>query len=686
MHDTAFLQDLAVVMVISGLVTVTFHALKQPVVLGYIVAGVLVGPHVLPRPLITSQENIQTLSELGVVFLLFALGLEFNFRKIRQIGVTAFIVAPLETGLLFFAGIQIGRAFGWSATDSVYLGGIIMISSTTIITKTLADLNKGRERFAEVIFGILIAEDIIAILLIASLSGVAMSGTLEPGAILGTVGRLAIFLVVAIVIGLLVVPKLLGFVARFRNEETLLITVLGLCFGLSMLAVKLKYSAALGAFVMGAIIAEAREIRKIEHLTGPLRDMFSAVFFVAIGLLIDPKLIRDHALPVAVITVTLVVGKILACSFGSFLAGYDRVTSLRVGLGLAQIGEFSFIIAALGVSLGVTSHFLYPIAVAVSSLTSVLTPYLIRHGARLVALYDRLAPRSLLSYQEDYTAWINRLRESRQSSAPRRFIHRILWQLGINVALMAGLFIAAVFVDRLSVDWRLDLPIWTGGRKTLLWLAAMLCSLPIIIATLRKLQALSMLLSELTIRRGPDASGRVAIRTLVSNTILFGGVVGLGLLVLLLSSALLPPWEILVVLVLIALVVAVSLKAFFIKAYSRAQFAIRETLTREPVLHPPPSAKSMPALLEEAELLTVILPARSPAAGKQIREIQLRSRTGASAVVIKRGAETIINPPPEFELHADDQVLLLGDERQLREAEMLLRAEADAASAPSTVS
>src|SRR6266516_929712 len=223
MHNAAFLQDLAVVMIVAGLVTVTFHFLKLPVVLGYILAGVLIGPHALPFPLVTDQQTIHTLSELGLVFLLFALGLEFNFRKIRQIGATAFIVAPLETGLMFFAGYQIGQLFGWSKTDSVYLGGILMISSTTIITKTLVELNKGKEKFAEVIYGILIAEDVIAILLIASLSGVAMTGEFEFSAVLATLARLSIFLVMTVVLGLLVVPKLLGFVARFKSEETLLI-------------------------------------------------------------------------------------------------------------------------------------------------------------------------------------------------------------------------------------------------------------------------------------------------------------------------------------------------------------------------------------------------------------------------------------------------------------------------------
>lgn len=671
MHNAAFLQDLAVVMMVAGLVTVTFRALKLPVVLGYILAGVIIGPHALPSPLVEDEQNIQTLSELGIVFLLFALGLEFNFRKIRQIGATAFIVAPLETALMFFLGFQIGRFFDWSATDSVYLGGIMMISSTTIIAKTLADLGKGKEKFAEVIFGILIAEDIIAILLIASLSGVAMTGAFEWGAVLETMGRLGVFTIMAIVLGLLIVPKLLAFVARLHSEETLLITVLGLCFGLALLAVKLKYSVALGSFIMGALIAESHDIRRIERLTGPLRNMFSAVFFVAIGLLIEPQLLLKYAFPIAVISVLLVLGKIAACSFGSFVAGYDRGTSMRVGLGLAQIGEFSFIIAALGKDLGVTSDFLYPIAVSVSTITSTLTPFLIQHADWLVKFHDRFAPRSLIHYQQDYTAWIQRVRQNRSVSAPRKMVRLMAFQLTINVSLIAGIFLTATLVDRWKIEWLTELPKWTGGRKTVLWLAAMLCSLPVIIATLRKLDALSMLLSEMAIHSNTSPKSKVAMRAMISNTTLFAGIVGLGLLVLALSSVLLPSWEVFVVLGGLGALVAVLLRTFFIRIYSRAQVTIRETLSRDLPQVEPEAGKPMPSLLESAELMTVCVAQGSPAIGRQIREMELRTKTGTTAVAIRRGAETIVSPEPEFEFQLNDCVLLIGNEQQLAGARKL---------------
>ncbi len=672
MHNAVFLQDLAVVMLVAGLVTVVFHWLKQPVVLGYILAGFVIGPHLLPRSLVTSQESVQTLAELGVVFLLFSLGLEFNFRKIRQVGPTAFIVAPLETALLFFAGFAIARAFGWKTMDCVYLGGILMISSTTIIARTLTEMGKNKEPFAQAIYGILIAEDIIAILLVASLSAVTQDGAFDLASALGLFLRLSEFVIVAVVLGLLVVPRLLRFVGRFRGDETLLVTVLGLCFGLALLASKLGFSVALGAFIMGAIMAEADVIRRIERITEPLRDMFSAVFFVAIGMLIDPGMLREHWLPVLTITAALVAGKVLACSFGSFLAGYERGTAIRVGLGLGQIGEFSFIIAGLGASLGVTSSFLYPIAVGVSAITTVLTPYFIRHADKVIALHDRLAPASLKNYQRDYVEWVRRVQLRRAADPVRKIVRRILLQLGVNVALIAAFFIAAMAVDRRAPDLLRGLPAWAGGQKVLLCLGALLCSLPVVVAFLRKLQALSMLLSELAIRERSSHRQKLAMRTLLSNTILFAGSVAMSVLILALSAPLLPPWEILILLCGLAGALAVTLQAHFVRLYSRAQAAIQETLDRPHHRHEPEPVRPLPPLLDQADLRTVTLAEKGHAAGKSIAQLRMRTQCGASIIALRRGQTTKHNPEPNFVLASGDEVLLLGDSDQLRDGEELL--------------
>jgi CPA2 family monovalent cation:H+ antiporter-2 len=278
---------------------------------------------------------------------------------------------------MIWIGYEIGRWFDWNTMDSLFLGAILAISSTTIIVKALNDLKMKNERFAQLIFGVLIVEDILGIGIIALLSSIAVSGTVSSGEVFSTVGKLSLFMIVALVIGILLVPRLLAYVAKFESNEMLLITVLGLCFGFCLLVVKLEYSMVLGAFLIGAIMAESRQLLKIERLIEPVRDLFSAIFFVAIGLMIDPMILLQYAWPIAVITVAVVLGKMLSCGMGAFIAGNDGRTSLRVGMGLSQIGEFSFIIAALGMTLQVTSDF-YPVAVAVSAITTLLTPYLIR--------------------------------------------------------------------------------------------------------------------------------------------------------------------------------------------------------------------------------------------------------------------------------------------------------------------
>ncbi len=303
MHAISFIQDLAVIMLVAGVVTILFHRFKQPVVLGYIIAGFIIGPHTPPFGLIHDEGTIKTLAELGVIFLMFCLGLEFSLGKLFKVGATAFIAAFLEIVLMIWIGYEIGRWFDWNTMDSLFLGAILAISSTTIIVKALNDLKMKNQRFAQLIFGVLIVEDILGIGIIALLSSIAVSGTVSSGEVFSTVGKLSLFMIVALVIGILLVPRLLAYVARFESNEMLLITVLGLCFGFCLLVVKLEYSMVLGAFLIGAIMAESRQLLKIERLIEPVRDLFSAIFFVAIGLMLDPAVLLDYAWPIAVITV-----------------------------------------------------------------------------------------------------------------------------------------------------------------------------------------------------------------------------------------------------------------------------------------------------------------------------------------------------------------------------------------------
>jgi CPA2 family monovalent cation:H+ antiporter-2 len=659
------LQDLAVVMIVAGLVTIICHQFKQPVVLGYILAGVIIGPHTPPFPLIHDSDTISTLAELGVIMLMFSLGLEFNLGKLKKVGGAAFIAAFLEILLMVWVGYEIGQAFNWSTMDSIFLGAILSISSTTIIIKALAELGKTKERFAQLIFGILIIEDILAIAMIALLSSIAVTGTLGMVDVGITLGKLGIFLVAALVVGLIFVPRLIGYVAKFKSNEMLLITVLGLCFGFSLLVVKLGYSVALGAFIIGAIIAEAREIHRIETLTEPVRDMFSAIFFVTIGLLIDPKVLIEHWLPVLVITVAVVVGKVLTCSFGAFVGGNDTRTSLRVGMGLAQIGEFSFIIATLGLTLKVTSPFLYPIAVAVSVLTTLLTPYLIKSADGLGNWFDRAAPKPLANCLEVYTRWVGQFGTHRRTSFASSMVRRWFGQMALNVALITAVFIAAVYLERKPPGWLSSFQFSEDTLKALLWLAAVVASLPLFIATYRKLEALGLLLAQMRVSEAAAGPRAAATRAVVAQVVPVAGMVILSLFVLVLSSTLLPRLHVFLVLLVIVAMLTVLLWRSSIKVYSKAQIALEETFAQQPAPRADHAAPVLPALLRDADLETVTLAPGSPAVGKLIRELELRTRTGVSIVGIERSGTNIINPGPDEELQPGDQVLLLGTRAQL---------------------
>ncbi|NCE84746.1 cation:proton antiporter [Pseudomonas sp. Q1] len=578
MHAISFIQDLAVIMLVAGVVTILFHRLKQPVVLGYIVAGFIIGPHTPPFGLIHDEDTIKTLAELGVIFLMFCLGLEFSLRKLFKVGATAFIAAFLEIILMVWIGYEIGRWFDWNTMDSLFLGAIRAISSTTIIVKALNDLKMKNQRFAQLIFGVLIVEDILGIGIIALLSSIAVSGTVSSGEVFSTVGKLSLFMIVALVIGILLVPRLLAYVAQFDSNEMLLITVLGLCFGFCLLVVKLEYSMVLGAFLIGAIMAESRQLLKIERLIEPVRDMFSAIFFVAIGLMIDPQILLQYAWPIAVITVAVVLGKMLSCGLGAFIAGNDGRTSLRVGMGLSQIGEFSFIIAALGMTLQVTSDFLYPVAVAVSAITTLLTPYLIRGADPLSLKLAAVMPKRLGRVFGMYGEWLRSIQPQGEGAMLASMIRKIILQVGVNLALVVAIFFAgsffAVRIGGYLQGWISD-PSW---QKALIWGGALLLSLPFLIAAYRKLKALSMLLAEMSVK--PEMAGRHTqrVRRVIAELIPILSLLVIFLLLAALSASILPTNKLLVLIAVVTAAVAAVLWRWFIRVHTRMQVALLETL------------------------------------------------------------------------------------------------------------
>jgi CPA2 family monovalent cation:H+ antiporter-2 len=382
MHSSAaFLQTLALVLGVAALTTVIFHRLKQPVVFGYLVAGLLVSPNV-PVPLAADPIIVQTLSELGVILLMFALGLEFSIRRLMQIGASAGFVALSEMSLMLGIGFLVGRLLGWTTIESIFTGGILAISSTTIVSKAFIE-HGIRGRVTEIVFGILIFEDLIAILLAAILTAVAAGGGLSPADIVLTVVRLVTFLVALLTFGLLTIPRFVRLVVKLRSDETTLVAAIGIAFACAYLALSFGYSVALGAFIAGSLVSESGAEKTVEKLVNPVRDLFLAIFFVSVGMLIDPAMLVAHWRVILLLSAVVIVGKVLAVSVSTFLTGSGLGLAVQSGMSLAQVGEFSFIIATIGAANGATRSFLYPIAVSVSAITTLTTPWLIRAASPL---------------------------------------------------------------------------------------------------------------------------------------------------------------------------------------------------------------------------------------------------------------------------------------------------------------
>ena len=392
-HLPILIEDLALILCAAGVFTLLFKRLRQPQVLGYLIAGFLTGPHFHLFPSVTDTHSIETWAEIGVIFLLFSLGLEFSFKKLVKVGGPAGITAVVEVLGMLLLGYVTGKGLGWSSMDSLFLGGILSISSTTIIIRAFDETGVKMRSFARLVFGILIVEDLVAILLLVLLSTIGVSRQFQGRELIWSLLRLGFFIIVWFVGGIFLIPTLLRRTKALMSPESLLIVSVALCMGMVILCTQAGFSAPLGAFIMGSILAETLDAEKIEHLIQPLKDLFGAVFFISVGMLIDPAMLWKYIGPILLITGITVLGKFLTSGMGALLSGQSLKTSVKTGLSLAQIGEFSFIIATLGLSLKVTSSHLYPIAVAVSALTTFTTPYLIKGGDRIYLWIVKMLPK-----------------------------------------------------------------------------------------------------------------------------------------------------------------------------------------------------------------------------------------------------------------------------------------------------
>jgi CPA2 family monovalent cation:H+ antiporter-2 len=718
MHGAhAFLTALTTVLCVAAVTTILFQRLRQPVILGYLIAGLIIGPHV-PIPLVADPEIVETLSELGVILLMFSVGLELRLRTLVRMAPTAGVTAVVQCSLMVWLGFLTGRLFGWTTIESLFAGGAIAISSTTIIAKAFDEQNV-RGRLRETVVGILVVEDLIAIVLIATLTAIATGERLSAAALAATVGRLAAFLVGLLVVGLLVVPRAVRAVVRMNRPETTVVASVGICFGAALLARAFGYSVALGAFIAGSLVAESGHDKEIEHLIQPVRDIFAAIFFVSVGMMIDPALVARHGLAIAVLTLVVVTGKIVSVTLGTFLTGGGVRTSVQAGMSLAQIGEFSFIIAGVGLTLGATRDFLYPIAVTVSAVTTLLTPWLIRAAAPAASFVDHKLPRALQTFVALYGSWIEQLRRpGRDARTAAAALRRLVRLLLVDAALVAAVIIGAT----LSIDRAADLiharvGAGRGVARAAVLVATAGLSLPFLVGIVRVARRLGVTLAAIafpaTDGDHAPAGGRIdlaaAPRGALVVTLQLASVLLVGAPILAITQPFLrgPEAAAALILLLAALGVAFWRSATNLEGHVRAgaQMIVAALATRlldanpQTVAKPsgdsaggakpdavhgfdrrgagPGSGAPRPPDLTAAELdrllpglgapLPVTLDGESPAVGRTLAQLNLRAVTGATVLAIVRGGAGV-RPTADEPLHAGDVLALAGTQEAMAAA------------------
>lgn len=458
MAEIPFLvKDLALILMVAGIVTIIFKKLKQPLVLGYIVAGFLVSPHMPYTMSVIDETDIKTWADIGVIFTLFSLGLDFSFKKIVKMGASPIIATVVIVFAMMMLGISIGHGFGWSKMDCIFLGGMLAMSSTTIIYKAFDDMGLRQQKFAGMVMSVLILEDILAIVMMVMLSAIAGGNNPDGEQMIGSVIKIAFFLVLWFIVGIFAIPLFLRSVRKLINNETLLIVALGLCCGMAVLSTKVGFSSAFGAFVMGSILAETIEAEKIIKLVEPVKNLFGAIFFVSVGMLVDPKILIEYAIPILALVGSILIGQAIFGTFGFMLGGESLKSAMRCGFSMAQIGEFSFIIASLGLSLGVISNYLYPVVVAVSVITTFLTPYMIRLATPTYQVMEKHLPKRLINILNHFAmSHPSTTQQSKWKSLLRQMLINTVAYSILTAAVIALMFTFVLpFTRSLFPGWKL---------------------------------------------------------------------------------------------------------------------------------------------------------------------------------------------------------------------------------------
>ena len=683
---STFLSTFALILCAAAVTTVVFHRLRQPVILGYLLAGLLVGPHIMTA-MTADRATTETLAEVGVILLLFAIGLEFSVRRLLRVGGSVAITAVIDISLMAWLGIGVARMLGWTFREALFTGAMITASSTTIIAKTFEERGVDR-KLRDQVMGVLVVEDLVAVLFLAGLGSLTGTAGASPSMFV-TALRLLTLLIIWVTIGLVVVPRLIRRIVKTVRPETIVITSIGLCFAFALLARALGYSVALGAFIAGSLIAESGKGKQVAELVKPVRDVFAAVFFVAVGMLIDPALIAEHWGVVVILTAVVIVGKVVSVSLGAFLAGRGTQAAVRTGLSMAQIGEFSFIIVSLGIATGAVREFLFPIAVAVSAITTLVTPWLIGSSDRITSWVDRKLPRPLQMYATLYASWLDQLRRAPRRRTRGALVRGLVVWLVLDAALTAIVVIAA-FLLYPALAHALAARMAPQVTAIALGVVALAIATPFGMGMGRTARAIAMILARTALPSTGTVDRADAPRRALVVTLEIAILLVMALPVLAITQPFMPPFRgaLLLGAVLALLAIAAWRSARNLEGHMRAGAELLVDAVRSALPPEHGTAEMMVPTLEGAAdrftTATHMLPGLGVptpfrieplhyAAGRTLAELGVRGRTGASILGVTRGERAIPAPSKTERLEAGDMLVLVGTQEAVDAAVELLR-------------
>lgn len=653
LHD--FIGDLALILITASIATILFKWLKQPVVLGYIVAGFIAGPHITWLPTVADMGNVEIWAEIGVIFLLFALGLEFSFKKLMEVGGTASLATIINMGSMIVIGYVVGQMLNWSQMDSIFLGGMLSMSSTTIIIKAFNDMGLQKQKFAGIVFGMLIVEDLAAILMMVLLSTVAVSHKIEGVELLSSLLRLVFFVLVWFIVGIYLVPTMLKKLKNYLNDETLIIVSIGLCLGMVLFASKVGFSAALGAFIMGSILAETIKARHIEHLVEPIKSLFGAVFFVSVGMMLDPSIIKEYWALILILTGVVLIGRVIFATLGVMASGEGMKVAMQSGFSLAQIGEFSFIIASLGMSLGVISGNLYPIIVSVSIITTFTTPYFIKLSTPLYEFIEPHIPARWSKLIDGYAS--SGLKTVNKQNDWNKLLKSVLQLIAIYATIaLAVIFIFEQFITPFITD---NVPGLLG--KIISAALALILMAPF-------LRAIVMKKNHSTEFRNLWDDNHFNRGALISLIVFRIGIS--CVLIIMVLVPLFPSYTLLMIIISMIVIAFVIYFQGFKKQSIRMEAHFLENLHQKQLFE----EKSAPIhplvanalLLKDIHVEEIEVSPSSPKIGKTLRELNFRLHLGLNIVTIIRGNKKINIPDANEHIYPYDKLIVAGSDENLQ--------------------